>query len=162
MKSILIVTTLALGSWPRQGVARLLAKKRKPERERKCEGMNPHTPKGESHLESWSPGGFPNVQRAIVGGNPMDWKKIYTIEKLLKRRCLKWALMTHLDIWNASYGQKKGWESNWPFDSRSLKVKNRPNFLECKWHVTYRWKPLDEGYNFASDLISIKGLHTKL
>jgi len=28
----------------------------------------------------------------------MDWK-FYIIEKLLKRRCLKWARMTHLDIW---------------------------------------------------------------
>jgi hypothetical protein len=26
----------------------------------------------------------------------------------------------------------------------------------------YCWKSLDEGYNFASDLISIRGLHTKL
>jgi hypothetical protein len=32
----------------------------------------------------------------------------------------------------------------------------------CKWCATYRWKALDEGYNFASDLISIGGLHTKL
>jgi len=30
------------------------------------------------------------------------------------------------------------------------------------WHSTYRWKALDEGYNFALDLISIGGLHTKL
>ncbi len=28
--------------------------------------------------------------------------------------------------------------------------------------MTYRWKDLNEGYNFASDLISIGGLHTKL
>jgi len=28
--------------------------------------------------------------------------------------------------------------------------------------VTYNWKALDEGYNFASNLISIGGLHTKL
>jgi hypothetical protein len=28
--------------------------------------------------------------------------------------------------------------------------------------VTYRWKALDEGYNFALDLISIGGLHAKL
>ncbi len=26
----------------------------------------------------------------------------------------------------------------------------------------YRWKALDEGHNFASDLILIGGLHTKL
>jgi hypothetical protein len=30
------------------------------------------------------------------------------------------------------------------------------------WCVTYRWKVLEEGYNFALDLISIRGLHTKL
>jgi len=28
--------------------------------------------------------------------------------------------------------------------------------------VTYRWKYLDKGYNFALDLISIRGLHAKL
>jgi hypothetical protein len=28
--------------------------------------------------------------------------------------------------------------------------------------VTYHWKVLDEGYNFALDLIMIRGLHKKL
>jgi hypothetical protein len=46
------------------------------------------------------------------GQNPLDWKVFYIIENLLKCRCLKWARMTHLDIWNTSYGQKKGRESN--------------------------------------------------
>jgi hypothetical protein len=32
----------------------------------------------------------------------------------------------------------------------------------CRWWATYRWKALDEGYNFALDLILIKVLHTKL
>jgi hypothetical protein len=32
---------------------------------------------------------------------------LYIIEKLLKRRCLKWARIAHLDIWNTSNGQKK-------------------------------------------------------
>jgi hypothetical protein len=63
---------------------------------------------------------------------------------------------------NTSYGQKKGQESNWQFDSQPLKVKNHPNFLRCRWHAMYHWKALDEGYNFASNFISIKGLHTKL
>jgi len=70
--------------------------------------------------------------------------------------------MNHLDIWNTSYGQKKGRESNWQFDSRPLKVKNRPDLLACRWRATYRWKVLNKGYNFALDLISIEGLHTKL
>jgi hypothetical protein len=30
------------------------------------------------------------------------------------------------------------------------------------WRTTYRWKALDEGYNFALNFISIGGLHTKL
>jgi hypothetical protein len=92
----------------------------------------------------------------------MDWGLIYNIRKILKFKCLKWARMTHLDIWNTSYGQKKGWESNWQFDSQPLKVENRPDFLMWRWHATYCWKSLDDGYNFALDLISIGSLHTKL
>jgi hypothetical protein len=34
----------------------------------------------------------------------------YIIEKFLERRYLKWARIAHLDIWNTSYGQKKGQE----------------------------------------------------
>jgi hypothetical protein len=52
--------------------------------------------------------------------------------------------------------------SNWQFDSRPLKVRNRPYFVAWKQHVTYHWKALDKGYNFASNLIVIGGLHTKL
>jgi hypothetical protein len=92
----------------------------------------------------------------------MDWGVTYIIGKLLERRCLEWAHMTHLDICNTNYGQKKGQESNCQFDSRPLKVKNRPDFLVWRWHATYLWKDLDEDYNFALDLISIWGLHTKL
>jgi hypothetical protein len=80
----------------------------------------------------------------------------------LKRICLKWACITHLDIWNTSYGQKKGQKSNWQFDSRPLKVGNRPNFLACRRLATYCWKALDQGYNFALDLVTIEGLHKKL
>jgi hypothetical protein len=42
------------------------------------------------------------------------------------------------------------------------KVEHRFNFLMCWWRGTYCWEALDEGYNFASDLTSIGGLHTKL
>jgi hypothetical protein len=93
----LLVTTLALGSRPRQGVARLQAK-RKPGSARKCEGIDPHTPKGTPlwELESqWTPECSENDCR---GQNPMDWKVLYIIGKLLKLRCLKWARITHLDI----------------------------------------------------------------
>jgi len=70
--------------------------------------------------------------------------------------------MTHLDTSNTSYGQKKGWESNWQFDSWPLKVRNHPNLLAFRWCATYRWKALNEGYNFSLNFISIRGLNTKL
>jgi len=90
------------------------------------------------------------------GQNPLVWKVFYIIRKLLKPRCLKWARITHLDIWNTSYGQKNGRESNWQFDSWPLKVDNRSNFRACRWHATYRWKALNEDYNFVLDHISIR------
>jgi hypothetical protein len=80
----------------------------------------------------------------------------------LERICLKWARMTHLDIWNKSYGQKKDRESNCQINSRPLEVGNCPDFLAFRWHATYCSKALDKWYNFALDLISIGGLHTKL
>jgi hypothetical protein len=113
-----------------------------------------------SHFGSWSPGGLPNLQRTIAKVKTHWIEKFLIIEKLLECICLKWIFMTHLDIWNTSYGQKKGWESNWQFDSRPLKVKNHS--LARKWHATYHWKPLDKDYNFASNIVLIKGLHTKL
>ncbi len=80
----------------------------------------------------------------------------------MEHKFLKWARMTHLDTLNKSYGQKKGWKSNWQFDSRPLKVTNHPDSLVCKWHATCRWKAIDEGYNFSLNFISIKGLYKKL
>jgi hypothetical protein len=96
---------------------------------------------------------------------------LYINEKLLKCRCLKWAHIAHLNVWNASYDQKKVQESNSresnsrefaSFDSRPLKVGNRPEILGCRQRATYRWKALDESYNFASDRTSIRGLFAKL
>ncbi len=80
----------------------------------------------------------------------------------MKRRCQKWPCMSHSDICSTSYVRKKGRESNCQFDSRPLKVGNRLDFLVYRRRETYRWKYLDEGYNFALDLIVIGGLHKKL
>jgi hypothetical protein len=61
-------------------------------------------------LESkWTP---ESLECDCKGQNPSIQKVLYINENLLKRRCLKWALITHLDIWNTNYGQKKGRESN--------------------------------------------------
>jgi len=70
--------------------------------------------------------------------------------------------MSHLDIYSPSYGQKKGRESNWQFDSRPLKVGNRPNSDVCRRSATWRWKALKESYKIASNLIPIRGLSKKL
>ncbi len=132
---------------------------------RECERAwrnEPSHPQGVSlrELESrWTP---ESSKDDCSGQTSMTWGVPYIIGKILELRCLKWARVTHLDIWNISYGQKKGQESNWQFDSWPLKVKNRPDFLACKWRATYYWKALDKGYNFALDLICIGGLYAKL
>jgi len=46
--------------------------------------------------------------------------------------------------------------------SRPKKVGNRPDLLGLRRCATYRWKALDESYNFALDCTSIRGLIEKL
>jgi hypothetical protein len=60
------------------------------------------------------------------GQNALHWGILVVIGMVLKRRYRKWPRIGHLDICSPSYGQKKGQESNWHFDSRPLKVRNRP------------------------------------
>jgi len=85
----------------------------------------------------WTP---KNSESDCRGQNPMACDVLYIIGKLLECRCLKWARVTHLDIWNTSYDQKKGQESNCQFDSWPQKVGNRLNLLGCRGRATYRWK----------------------
>jgi hypothetical protein len=49
-----------------------------------------------------------------------------------------------------------------PIHSQPLNVKNCFELHVYKWHATYYWKALDEGYNIASHLTLIKGQHNKL
>jgi hypothetical protein len=150
------VATLILGSEPKQGACNgagqegsLGITSRTPGSVKECEGMNPHTPK-------WTPIWTSEfLEDDCRGQNSLDWDIRYIIENFLEHRCRKWVRMTHLNIWNTSYGQKKGRESNWQFDYR-------PDFLACRWCATYRWKDLDKGYNFALNLISIESLQRKL
>jgi hypothetical protein len=88
--------------------------------------------------------------------NTSHWSVLDVIGKVLKRRYRKWPRIGHLDICSPSYGQKKGRESNWQFDSRPLKVRNRP--LPELWieSAIRRWKDIDEGYKFGSDLVAIR------
>jgi hypothetical protein len=124
----------------------------------KCEDET-HIPKS-GHLESF---GTPkNSEHDCRGQNTLHWGVLYTIAKVLKCRCPKWPCMSHLDIYSPSYGQKKGRESNWQFDSRPLKVGNRPDSNVCRRSATWRWKTLKESYKIASDLIPFGGLNKKL
>jgi hypothetical protein len=69
-------------------------------------------------MGTWESIGTPETSKSDRRGqNTSYWKVLYTIRKLLKFRCLKWAHMTHLDIFSTNYGKKKGRESNCQFDS---------------------------------------------
>jgi hypothetical protein len=112
---------------------------------------------------TWESSGTPeNSEFNSRGQNNSPWGFLYIVGKVLKCRCPKWPCMSHLDICSTSYGRKKGRESNWHFDSRPLKVKNRPDPGVCRQSVAHRWKALKESYKFALDLISIGGLNKKL
>jgi hypothetical protein len=77
------------------------------------------------------------------GKNISHWGVLDVIGKALKRRYRKCPRIGNSDICSLSYGQKKGQESNWQFDSRPLKVGNQPLTdvrFEC---ATWRWKYLD-------------------
>jgi len=162
LRKIICVVTLALGSQPRQGLAKVQANCEGRESHscfRKCgrvwENEPPH-----SQVSFWWITKF--LKSDCRGQNPLDYGVYYIIEKILERRCLKWARMTHLDTSNTNYGQKKGRESNWQFDSWPLKVENCLDFFVCRWLATYHCKALNEGYNFYLNIISIGGLSTKL
>jgi len=122
---------------------------------KECEGMNPRW-----ELESlWNP---ECLKRNFMGQNSLDWKVPYTIEKFLRCRYLKWVCMTHLSIYNISYGWKKNWKSKCQFDSWPLKVGNRPYLCAYRWRATYRWKVFNESYNFVLNFTLIESLHKKL
>jgi len=84
------------------------------------------------------------------GQNASHWKVLSVVGKVLKRRYLNCPRIGNSDVCSPSYGQKKGRESNRQFDSRPLKVGNRyvPDIRSER--ATWRWKDLDEGYNFGS------------
>ncbi len=125
---------------------------------RECEGET-HTPE----MGTWKSSETPKILGLDCRGqNTLPWNVLHIIGKLSKCRCRKWLHMIHLDISSTSYGQKKGWESNWQFDSQPLKVRNQPDPGVSRESATHRWKPLKESYKFSSDLIPIGGLSKEL
>ncbi len=72
-----------------------------------------------SEMGTWESSGTPeNSEFDFRGQNTLPWGVLYAVGKVLKHRCRKWPCMSHSDIFSTSYVEKKGWESNWQFDSR--------------------------------------------
>jgi hypothetical protein len=116
-------------------------------------GVKPNTPKVGDLESSGTPEclGFNSKAQKTS-----HWSVLSVIRKVLKRRYRKWPRVGHLDICNPSYGQTKGRESNWQFDSRPLKVRNRP-FSDLWIESAIRLsKTLDEAYKFGLDLVAIR------
>jgi hypothetical protein len=92
---IIIVITLTLGSWPRQGLARLRAKREARESHIMLLGVQKSVREWTLTLPSelpfwelesrWTP---KFLKSDCKGQNPMDLRVHYTIEKLLEHRCL--------------------------------------------------------------------------
>jgi hypothetical protein len=125
--------------------------------------MNPHTPKWTPMLGVGVPNGLPNLQSAIA--------KVKTHH--LKEFFISFENYWNVDFWNGlslaiwtsktqvMAKRKAKSQTGRQFDSRPLKVGNWPDFFTCRRCATYQWKALDKGYNFVSDLITIRGFHAK-
>jgi hypothetical protein len=74
----------------------------------KCEDET-HTPKSGKLGSSWTP---KNSELDCRGQISLHSNVLSVIGKVFKCKCPKWPRMSHLDICNPSYGQKKGRESN--------------------------------------------------
>jgi hypothetical protein len=85
-----------------------------------CEGMNPQTPKWTLTLGVGILMDF--LKSDLKNQNSLIWGLPYTIENLLRHRCLKRGCIIHLSIYSTSYGRKKGQDSKCQFDSWPLKV----------------------------------------
>jgi hypothetical protein len=119
----------------------------------KCGGEAQHLEKNEDLESSGTPECLELDSKAQI---TFHWGVLGVIGKFLKRRYRKCSRMLDLDICKLSYGQKKGRESNWQFDSRPLKVENRPLPNIRIESAIRRWKDLDEGYKFVLDRVAIR------
>ncbi len=117
-------------------------------------GVKPNTWKKLGLESSGTP---ENSEDDLKDQNTSHWGVLGVIGMVLKRKYRKCPRILDLDICSPSYGQKKGRESNWQFDSRPLKVGNRPTPDVRFGSAIRRWKDLDKGYNFGSDLVAIRG-----
>jgi hypothetical protein len=118
-------------------------------------GVKPNT------WKSWDLESSGTPECSELGAKHLALECFWCLGKVLKRRYRKCPRIGNLDICSPSYGQKKGRESKWQFDSRPLKVGNRWLSDIRFERATWRWKDLDEGYNFGSEIVAIQ-LYTRV
>ncbi len=97
----IVVTTLTLGSRPRQGLARVRAKREAQESHLMLLGVQKSVREWTLTLPSelpfwelesqWTP---KFLEGNFRGQNSLNWKVPYVIGNLLEHRCLKWAHIT--------------------------------------------------------------------
>ncbi len=73
---------------------------------------------------------------------------------------LAWAIWTSAT--QVMGKRRSGSQTSSLFDSWPLKVRNRPLPNVCSKSATWRWKALDERYNFGSNLVPIQVWDEKL
>jgi hypothetical protein len=103
--TLYILAILTLGSQPRQGFTKVRAKYETRESHFMLPGVQESVREWTLTLSSelslwelesqWTPEFLNNNYR---GQNPSDGRVPYIIGKVLERRCLKWARMTHLKL----------------------------------------------------------------
>jgi hypothetical protein len=108
-------------------------------------------------MGSWSPPGLPKAQSSIAGvKSPCIWVLLVSLERSWSvdvQNGLAWA------IWTSAaqvMGERRA-GSNWQFDSRPLKIGNRPVLDVHSGSATWRLKALFESYKFGWDLVLIGG-----
>jgi hypothetical protein len=167
--SMLNVTTLALNSWLKQGLARVRAKKEARESHLMLSGMQKNVKEWTltlpSELPFWE---FESQMDSQIFRGQLQGSKFIG----LRRYLYHWkAFGTYMFKMGSHdpFGSLK--HKLWPKERSGVKLIiwllttkswESPRFpcVQVTCHI--RWKALDKGYNFALDLISIGGLQTKL
>jgi hypothetical protein len=107
-----IVTTLVLGSWPKQGHGKVWAKsviRQSHTHFWECKRVWRSEPTHSQEVTLWeldSQRTPKSLESGLRGQNSLDWIIPYTIGKLLRHRCLKCVHIIHLNTYNTSYGWK--------------------------------------------------------
>jgi hypothetical protein len=163
------VATLVLGLWPNkrglQGCGprgSLGFTPHVPGSVGKYEGMNLHTPTATPTLGTRVPMNF-RIFKGQLQGSKTQW-----LEKLFISLESSWNIDVQngltLFIWNLKHKlwPKEGVGVKLALWLLTIKSQESTRLPYVQWHATCLWKALNEGYNFALDLISIEGLHAKL